>query len=71
MDSLLPFAFICLTSFFTLTNPLGTMPVFLSMTKGIDNEQRARIVKRATIVSCVILISFNVCGQVVFSLLGH
>ncbi len=70
MDSLLPFAFICLTSFFTLTNPLGTMPVFLSMTKGIDNEQRARIVKRATIVSFVILISFTVCGQVLFSLFG-
>ena len=70
MDSLLPFAFICLTSFFTLTNPLGTMPVFLSMTKDIDNEQRARIVKRATIVSFVILISFTVCGQVLFSLFG-
>ena len=70
MDSLLPFAFICLTSFFTLTNPLGTMPVFLSMTKGIDNEQRARIVKRATIVSFAILISFTVCGQVLFSLFG-
>ncbi len=70
MDSLLPFAFICLTSFFTLTNPLGTMPVFLSMTKGIDNAQRARIVKRATIVSFVMLISFTVCGQVLFSLFG-
>ncbi|MDE6400014.1 MAG: antibiotic resistance protein MarC, partial [Muribaculaceae bacterium] len=36
MENLLPFAFLCLTSFFTLTNPLGTMPVFLSMTKGLD-----------------------------------
>lgn len=70
MDNLLPFAFICLTSFFTLTNPLGTMPVFLSMTKGLDNAQRARIVKRATIVSFIILVSFTVCGQVLFSLFG-
>lgn len=70
MDSLLPFAFICLTSFFTLTNPLGTMPVFLSMTKGLDDEQRNRIVKRATFISFVILICFTVCGQVLFSLFG-
>lgn len=70
MENLLPFAFICLTSFFTLTNPLGTMPVFLSMTKGLDNEQRAQIVKRATIVSFIILILFTVCGQVLFSLFG-
>ena len=70
MDSLLPFAFICLTSFFTLTNPLGTMPVFLSMTKGLDDEQRSRIVKRATFISFIILICFTVCGQVLFSLFG-
>lgn len=70
MDSLLPFAFLCLTSFFTLTNPLGTMPVLLSMTSGIDVDQRNRIVKRATIISFIILMIFTVCGQVLFSLFG-
>ena len=38
MDTLLPFALLCFTSFFTLTNPLGTMPVFLTMTKGMDDD---------------------------------
>lgn len=70
MEQLLPFAFVCLTSFFTLTNPLGTMPVFLSMTKGLDNEQRTRIVSRATIISFVILMLFTICGQVLFTLFG-
>lgn len=66
----LPFAFVCLTSFFTLANPLGTMPVFLSMTKDLDNEERKHIVKRATIISFVILIAFTVCGQVLFTIFG-
>ncbi len=66
----LPFAFICLTSFFTLANPLGTMPVFLSMTKDLDNEQRSQILRRATIISFVILVAFTVCGQILFSLFG-
>lgn len=70
MDQLLPFAFMCLTSFFTLTNPLGTMPVFLSMTKSLDQTQRAHIIKRATIISFIILILFTICGQVLFSLFG-
>ncbi len=70
MEQLLPFAFMCLTSFFTLTNPLGTMPVFLSMTKGLDNDQRARIVRRATIISFIILILFTIGGQVLFTLFG-
>ena len=30
METLIPFALLCFTSFFTLTNPLGTMPVFLT-----------------------------------------
>ena len=54
MDSaLLPFALLCFTSFFTLTNPLGTMPVFLTMTHGMTEKERQSIVRRATIVSFV------------------
>ena len=56
MDTLLPFALLCFTSFFTLTNPLGTMPVFLTMTKGMDDEERRHIVKRATIISFITLL---------------
>lgn len=70
MEQLLPFAFVCLTSFFTLTNPLGTMPVLLSMTVGIDNKQRNRIVRRAIVISFIILLCFTICGQVLFSLFG-
>lgn len=70
MNDLLPFAFVCLTSFFTLTNPLGTMPVLLSMTQGIDNDERKAIVKRAIIISVLILIGFTICGQVLFTLFG-
>ncbi|MDE6278528.1 MAG: MarC family protein [Paramuribaculum sp.] len=70
MESLLPFAFICLTSFFTLTNPLGTMPVFLAMTRGLGEDERKEIVKRSTMISFIILISFTFCGQLLFTLFG-
>lgn len=70
MENVLPFAFVCLTSFFTLANPLGTMPVFLSMTKDLDESQRRSIAWRATVIAFVILIGFTVCGQVLFSLFG-
>lgn len=46
------------------------MPVFLSMTKDLDNEQRSQILRRATIISFVILVAFTVCGQILFSLFG-
>ncbi len=70
METILPFALLCFTSFFTLTNPLGTMPVFLTMTKGLDESERSHIVKRATIISFLILISFTFCGQFLFKFFG-
>ena len=70
MDTLLPFALLCFTSFFTLTNPLGIMPVFLTMTKGMDDEERRHIVKRATIISFITLLAFTFSGQFLFKFFG-
>ena len=70
MDTIIPYALLCFTSFFTLTNPLGTMPVFLTMTNGLSDDERKRIIKRATITSFLILIGFTFCGQFLFKFFG-
>jgi len=70
MDTIIPYALLCFTSFFTLTNPLGTMPVFLTMTNGLSDDERKHIIKRATIVSILILMAFTLCGQFLFKFFG-
>ena len=70
METLLPFALLCFTSFFTLTNPLGTMPVFLTMTHGMTDKERRAIVRRATIVSFLTLMVFVFAGQLLFKFFG-
>lgn len=70
MEDLLPFALLCFTSFFTLTNPLGTMPVFLTMTNGMNDHERKVIVRRATIVSFITLMVFTFSGQFLFKFFG-
>lgn len=70
MDTLLPFALLCFTSFFMLTNPLGTMPVFLTMTNGMSDDERKTIVRRATIVSFITLMVFTFSGQFLFKFFG-
>ena len=70
METIFPYALLCFTSFFTLTNPLGTMPVFLTMTNGLSDNERKHIIKRATIVSVMILIAFTLCGQFLFKFFG-
>ena len=70
MEDLLPFALLCFTSFFTLTNPPGTMPVFLTMTNGMNDHERKAIVRRATIVSFITLMVFTFSGQFLFKFFG-
>lgn len=70
MDNLLPFALLCFTSFFTLVNPLGTMPIFLSMTDGLSNMERRAIARKATIVAFIILSAFTISGQYLFQFFG-
>lgn len=70
MEDLLPFALLCFTSFFTLTNPLGTMPFFLTMTNGMNDHERKAIVRRATIVSFITLMVFTFSGQFLFKFFG-
>ena len=70
MEDLLPFALLCFTSFFTLTNPLGTMPVSLTMTNGMNDHERKAIVRRATIVSFITLMVFTFSGQFLFKFFG-
>ncbi len=70
MDNLLPFALLCLTSLFTLTNPLSIMPVFLSMTQGLSEKERRLIVTRATLTAFIILIAFTFGGQFLFRFFG-
>ncbi len=61
---------LCFTSFFTLINPLGTMPVFLTMTQSLSDAQRKKIVKKSTIVAFLTLVSFTVFGRFIFMLFG-
>ena len=70
MDTLLAFFLLCFTSFFTLTNPLGTMPVFLTMTQGMTEKERRSVVRRATIVSFLTLMMFVLAGEFLFQFFG-
>lgn len=70
MDNILPFMLLCLTSFFTLTNPLGTMPVFLTMTQGMTERERQMVVTRATVTAFIIIMVFTFAGQFLFKFFG-
>lgn len=70
MDQYLSFALLCFTSFITLMNPLGVMPVFMSMTTSLDKQERTNTAKKATIVSALTLVAFAFSGQLLFKFFG-
>jgi len=70
MLELYTFAILIFTSFFTLINPLGTMPIFMSMTASLSKKRRKKTAKKATLVAFFTILAFAFSGQVLFNFFG-
>jgi len=70
MDTYSSFALICFTSFITLMNPLGIMPVFMSMTSNLSSIERMHTAKKANIVAFLTIVAFALSGQLLFKFFG-
>ncbi len=69
MDSL-SFALLAFTSFFTLINPLGVIPIFVAMTSGLDEKNRAKTARKASFVALLTIVIFALTGQLLFKFFG-
>lgn len=70
MTDLYTFGLLVFTSFFTLINPLGTMPIFMSMTSALSKSRRKQTAKKATIVAFLTILAFAFSGQILFKFFG-
>jgi multiple antibiotic resistance protein len=70
MNDALTFALLCFTSFFSVINPLGVMPVFLTMTADLDERHRNRTAKKAALVAFVTMCLFALSGKLLFDFFG-
>ena len=59
-----------LVSLFTVINPLSLMPVYIALTKSLDNKKKKEILIKATITAFVTLVIFAVAGKYIFVLFG-
>ncbi|HLO90660.1 MAG: MarC family protein [Chloroflexota bacterium] len=63
-------ALLYFTSFFTIINPLGVMPVFMTMTADISEKQRRRTALKAVSTAFITLMLFAFAGQLLFRFFG-
>jgi multiple antibiotic resistance protein len=55
---------------FAVMNPIGNIPIFVSLTDGYSLEDRRKTAKKATVISFIILTVFLVLGHFIFNVFG-
>ena len=70
MDINLTFFILSFSSLFTLINPIGILPIVLSITEGSNNKEYYKIITKAILFSLIILMLFAFMGRLIFSFYG-
>jgi multiple antibiotic resistance protein len=64
------FSSMAFSTIFFVVDPIGLIPIFISMTQSDSAEKRVSIARRATIAAGIILVVFAVFGKLIFSAFG-
>jgi len=55
---------------FVAIDPIGVMPMYLSLTRGLDNNDRKKVVRDSILTACVLGVIFVLAGKFIFRILG-
>lgn len=66
--SLLEYAFLAVSTLFTLINPIGISPLFLVLTERFNDDERRAIARKGTLTGAVTLTVFALLGTYIFTL---
>lgn len=54
-------------TFFTVIDPIGTIPVFIAITSSVKNEERKKIARKAAFTAAAVLLFFIVLGELILN----
>lgn len=64
------FFILCLTTLFTLINPVGIAPILIVMTERFSKKERINIAWIGSITAFLTLVIFSIVGSVIFNIFG-
>jgi len=64
------FGLLCFVSLFTIIDPVGALPVYVSMTHELSHPESRRVALRATITAWIALVLFALAGRFIFEFFG-
>jgi len=53
-----------------VVDPIGNIPLFLSLLRGVDSRRRVRVIVRECVIAFIVLLGFVVFGRWILTLLG-
>ena len=68
MNQYFEFTFLCISTLFSLINPIGIAPIFLTLTERFSINQQRKIAKKGVLTGFLILVIFAYLGTYIFSL---
>ena len=66
----LQYLLFCLSTLFTVVNPLGITPIFAAMTEKFSNDDQKRIAQKGILTGSIVLIVFTLLGSFIFRFYG-
>ena len=64
------FFIFCLTTLFTLINPIGISPILIIMTERFSKKEKINIAQKGSLTAFITLILFSLLGSVIFNFFG-
>ena len=61
---------LCFIPIFVAIDPIGIMPMYLSLTRELDRSQRRSIAKDSVLTACILGVIFVFAGKFIFEILG-
>ena len=58
------------TSLFIVVDPLGNLPIFMGLTERMNESERRRVFRTATVTGFILLLTFAAAGQQLLNLFG-
>ena len=70
IQSEIQFFILCLTTLFTLINPIGIAPLLMVMTERFSKDEKVEIAKKGSATALITLLLFAILGSLFFSFFG-
>ena len=70
MENYWSYALTVFMAFFAIMNPIVNIPIFIQLTEGLDEINKKKISKTASIVAFIIVIAFILIGKYIFQIFG-